>query len=225
VAILFALCFSLNQGCARQELSHRAAADSSPSEQKLPFHPDTYPDSGSARVRPAISPDPKLGGVPFRAGALPRVLPAGTLLTVRLERSISSTAVHAGDVFTASVTAPLMIEGDTLIESGTAVTGRVESAQSQADFPVGVRGSGYFQLTLITITVDGRQLALQTSSLFARGTAEPLNAPSPGNSPQQRAQGVQVQKARPLTFRLTAPVTLDAPNSVADRQSPGPVPE
>jgi hypothetical protein len=65
---------------------------------------------------------------------------------------------------------------------------------------------------LSAITVEGRPLALQTSSLFARGTL-------------QQPDGVRVQKGRRLTFRLTSPVTLNDSNSMATRQTPGPTTE
>jgi hypothetical protein len=163
--------------------------------------------------------------MPFRSASHPHILPSGTLLTVQLEESLSTTTVHAGDAFTASVAAPLSVDGDTLIERGTALTGRIESAQSPADHPGLVSGSGYFRLTLNAITVEGRQLAIRTSSLFARGTSQPSKLPSPGSPPDLRSDGLQVQKGRRLTFRLTAPLTLDNPNSMANRQSSGSIPE
>jgi hypothetical protein len=120
--------------------------------------------------------------------------------------------VRAGDVFAASVAAPFTIDGDILLEGGTAVTGRVESVRSLPPRHGLDRSSGYFRLTLNSITIDGRQLPLQTSSLFARGTFEPL-------------KGVGVRKGHRLTFRLAAPVTLDTPNSIAKHQFPAPVSE
>jgi hypothetical protein len=217
---------SLIQGCARSEPSNQANASSPAGEQKPPFRPDVDHASATDGMHPAVSPDAKLSiGPPFRAVSHPRILPSGTLLTVQLEDSLSADKVRAGDAFTASLAAPLTIDGDTLVERGTAVTGRVESEQSQADLPGLIPGSGYFRLTLNAITVDGRQLALQTSSLFARGTPQPLNVSSPASPPDLRLHGLQVQKGHRLTFRLIAPVTLDAPNSMADRQSLGPIPE
>ncbi len=120
---------------------------------------------------------------------------------MQLEDSLTAAKVRDGDTFTASVAAPLTIDGDPLIERGAVATGHVESVRSQA-------GSGYFQLTLSALTVEGRPLPLQTTSLFARGTL-------------QQADGVRVQKGRRLTFRLTSPVTLNEPKSMADRQSLG----
>jgi hypothetical protein len=224
---MFCLALSLGQGCDRSEPSNPTNAASPVDEQKLPFRPDADHATASDGVPPSASSDPKLlTGLPFRPASRPRVLPSGTLLTVRLEDGLSTAKVRTGDSFAASVAAPLTIDGDTLIEPGTAVTGRVESAQSQPDRPGLVPGSGYFRLTLNAITVDGRQLALQTSSLFARGTFQQSNVSYPGGSPSDlRSDGVQVQKGRRLTFRLTAPVMLDDPKSIANRQSSGPIPE
>jgi hypothetical protein len=141
--------------------------------------------------------------LPFASHA--HTLPSGTLLTVQLDNSLSTAKVRDGDTFTASVAAPLTIDGDPLIERGAVATGHVESVRAQA-------GAGYFQLRLSGLTVEGRQLALQTTSLFTRGTSE-------------QPDEVRVQKGRHLTFRLTSPVTLNEPKSVANRQSPSPATE
>jgi hypothetical protein len=217
---ILCLALSLTQGCARSEPSNPAGANSQASEQKLPFHSDADQSSSSSDANPAIPADPTLAtGLPFRDASHPRILPSGTLVTVQLEDSLSAAKVRPGDTFAASVAAPLAIDGDTLVEPGTPVIGRIESAQSPIGRPGLVPGSGYFRLTLNAITVEGRQFALQTSSLFARGTAQPS---SPSDS---RSAGLQVHKGRRLTFRLTAPVTLNEPSSMATRQSSGPIPE
>jgi hypothetical protein len=232
---LLALSMAMNQGCARPEPLHPTTANSAAGAQKLPFHGDGDSDSAADGPLPASSPDPRLAGsVPFRSGTSGRMLPAGTLLSVQLDNSLSADTSGAGDVFTASVAAPLIIDGDTLVKSGTAVTGRIESIQSPSGLPALRPGlvsqTGYFELTLSGIAVDGRQLAVQTSSLFARGTPRVPSPSSHGTLSDVRAQdshlqGIQVHKGRRLTFRLTAPVALDAPNAVADRQSPALAPQ
>jgi hypothetical protein len=203
--LCLALGLSLSQGCARSEPLHPTESVSGASEKQLPFRPDVDQTSDNDRSHPAVSPDPKVtSALPFRTGSQ-RILPSGTLLTVELEDALSTAKVRAGDTFTASVAAPLAIEGDPLIVRGTEATGHVESVRSHA-------GSGYFQLTLSAITVEGRHFALKTSSLFARGTS-------------QQPDGVRVQKGRRLTFRLMSPVTLSDPNSLANRQFPSPTSE
>jgi len=215
-AVCLALSLCLTQGCGQPE-PHSTQAAASASGQKLPFHPDVDSRATTDGGRAAVSSDPKLAaGVPFRAASPQHILPSGTLLTVQLDRSLSTPA-SSGDLFTASVAAPLVIDGQTLLEGGTAVTGQVQSAQSEAT-PNAPSGSGYFELTLRTITVAGRQLAVQTSSLFARGSPQPSSAPRLASESQPRTRGIQVQKGRRLTFRLTSPLTLDSSDAVANSQ-------
>jgi hypothetical protein len=205
--VVVCLALGLSQGCVRSEPLKPATASASASgKPQLPFHPAAQPVSASEGTDPATSPDPKLpGDLPFPAASGTRVLPAGTLLTVQLESSLSAVKVHAGDAFAASVAAPLGVGEDTLVQRGAEVTGRVEAAQSRP-------GSGYVRLTLSAVAVDGVPVALQTSSLFARGTSKQLNVSSRSDPSAQESGGVRVPKGRRLTFRLTAPVTLNDSN-------------
>ena len=217
---LFALCLvvglSLAQGCARTERLHAAdASATATSKQQLPFHPDSGQASASEGTAHAASTDPKLtSNLPFLNASHARVLPSGTLLTVQLEGSLSANRVHAGDAFAASVAAPLVVDGRTLIERGTEVTGRVEAARSRP-------GSSYVRLALSTITVEGTRLELQTSSLFAGGAVRELQVSSGGTPSTRKSESPGVPKGRRLTFRLTAPVTLNDPSSVDKGQSMG----
>lgn len=211
---LVAFCFAvvLSQGCAGRDPLQSTDGTSAVSRENLPFHSENpQTTSGSDSMRPAVPPDPKLaGGVPFH-GSHPRILPSGTLLTVQLVGALSASTVHAGDAFAAAVAAPIALDGVTLVDRGTGVTGRVESAQSEIDQ---ARAMGYFELTLDAITVAGKPVALQTSRLFARGTIQPSNVSS-GSS-----NNIRVQKGRRLTFRLTAPVIFDDPGPIANRGTP-----
>lgn len=201
--LVFCLALGLiaSQGCARSQPMHSGANSSVASTQPLPFHPEKQHGSNSEPSVPASAANPGLAkGVPFRPISDRAVLPAGTLLTVQLESSLLATRVRPGDNFTATVADPLLVNGNTLIERGSKVTGRVEAAESRT-------GSGYVRLTLSTLTVDGAPVTLQTSSLFARGSSRQFNA-SARNVSSRQSGGVRVRKGRRLTFRLTAPLTL-----------------
>jgi hypothetical protein len=218
--LVFAL--GLTQGCSRSESNPTDAFGSASHTQELPFHSGVeQPSDGGTPLSPGFTSGSSL---PFKA-ANTRILPSGTLLTVALQGSLSTAEVHAGEVFSATVAAPLSIDGETLIPKGAAVTGRVESARSQAEGPGLVPRSGYFELTLNTITLGGKPIALQTSSLFARGTALRAQVGSGAKFPGSNPGGIRVQKGRALTFRLTAPVTFDGPNSSPVRSLPGRVGE
>jgi hypothetical protein len=211
-------------GCSRSQALRSTDPNSPGSVGNLPFHEGTGEVSGTGGTDLAASAGAKLDDdVPFRASSHLRTLPAGTLLTVELEEPLSPSKAHAGDEFSASVAAPLGPEGDTLIDRGAAVTGSIESIQlawarsSSASAPL----SGYFRLTLNAIDVGGKPVAIQTSSLFARGTspAQPShNLSHPGSS--GRADDLRLQKGRRLTFRLTTPVTLSDRDSVSKASIP-----
>ncbi|HEY1657268.1 MAG TPA: hypothetical protein VGG14_02905 [Candidatus Sulfotelmatobacter sp.] len=146
-------------------------------------------------------------------------LPAGTLLTVRLENSFSIAQAHVGEAFNASLAAPITIDGETMIASGTPVIGRVESAQTPLDGVGPAPKTALVRLTLNALTIDGKRLPLQTSSLFAKATLW-QNA-SAQNSGLERTSGdYRLLKGRQLTFRLTSPLALSDVNSVADGRYP-----
>ena len=225
---LFFLTLSL--ACVRPSGVLQRTDASSSSSPELPFHPARSTNSApvgdaSAPVLPPNSNPPD--SLPFHAGTHPRSVPGGTLLTVELGKSLLPTKIHAGDVFPATVAETVTIDGGALIDAGTAVTGRVESAQAAAplvdlrDLRAGGSRVGYVRLTLTSIFVGGKAIALQTSSLFARATLpQSTKRSSVGGNPSPAASLCSVSRGRRLTFRLTAPFTMDVGSSLATRHSP-----
>jgi hypothetical protein len=194
----------ISLGCVRS--GPLQAGGSPSSRQTLPFHSDSVGSvDASGGSLPVVSDAKQASNLPFHPDSQSGVVPAGTLLTVRLDESFSAAKIRAGDTFAATVAAPVTIDGKVLVPRDTSVTGRVESARSleynAGEYDSGrAAGSGYFRLNLNSINIGDRQLALQTSSLFARETSLP-------------ARGIGVQKGRYLTFRLKAPVTVGPTNS------------
>lgn len=215
-----ALCLGIgiNLGCGGADGSGQAPISAAPpAQQNLPFHPnlDRAADDSAHPAVPADRPVSN-SSTPFRAGShsTAHSLPAGTLITVRLDSSLPISRARAGDTFSASLAGTVTVDGETAIERGTPVTGCVESAQLAVDRPGLSPDPGFLRLTLRTVTVDGTTLGLQTSSLFAKGTPEPL-VESVADGASAGSRGFWVQKGRRLTFRLTAPVSLTGPNSIA----------
>jgi len=200
-------------GCGRSEPLRPATAPTSAGNKQIPFHAELQPVSATPVDVATGLPDQKSsGGVPFWSASQARVLPAGTLLTVQLKRSLATAKVHAGDEFSAAMAAPRVVDGAVLIDRGTELTGRVEAARSG-------RGSGYVELTLSSMMLGGTPLALQTSSLFARGRSKRQNASSQVEPSNKSVGGVRVAKGQRLTFRLTAPLTLDVGHAPEKPQS------
>jgi hypothetical protein len=210
------LCIAIaqTQGCGRPGIFRQADADttSSTDAQNLPFHQgaDQPPDDSA---RPNIPTDGKSElGTSLPRLAHTRFLPAGTLITVQLENSLTISRIHAGDVFNASVAGPVAAQGEVLISRGTLAAGDVESARPSASRVGFGVDSGYAQLVLTSLNVGGKSVPIQTSSLFAKGT---LPATAGEESPESAR--FQLAKGRRLTFRLTAPLTLHDQSAIASR--------
>ena len=92
-------------------------------------------------------------------------VPAGTVVNVRLQNSVSSATANPGQSFDAVLDEPLVVNGKTVADRGAAVTGRVVEAKSSGR----LHSSGYLRLTLASIAINGKDVPVETSSLFAKG--------------------------------------------------------
>lgn len=161
--------------------------------------PVPFQDSGETDYT-ASTPFQRQAEVPGAKAALPfrdvhsATLPAGTLLTVRLENPISTDRNAAPGTFAAVVDEPVIVDGDVLVARGTGVLGRVESER-----PSGLKGNHCcIRLTLDSIGISGKELPIQTSTLFAHSK---VGDPQDSNS-SSLAEVVRLKTGRRLTFRL-----------------------
>lgn len=141
------LSLALLAGCAQQS-PLQASEDSSSSDQQLPF--DRAGDSKG------ISPTENIA---------PKDIPAGTPVTIRLQTAISSETSRSGDAFEAVLDEPIIIDGQTVATRGATVTGKVVAAKASGR----LHDPGYLRLTLTAISIHGKSLAVQSSSIFAKG--------------------------------------------------------
>jgi hypothetical protein len=165
------------------------------------------------------------GGI-YPAGSLaPTAIPAGTPVTVHLKASLSSATARSGDSFEAALLEPIIVRGQTLAPRGTILAGRVLEAR-----PAGpLQDSGYMRLALTAVSLNGKSLPIQTSSIFLKGGLQrkhdlrvttaaerktTLLGASIGSSaaaPVPYAslnQDVAVAPERHLTFHLVQPLPL-----------------
>jgi hypothetical protein len=90
----------------------------------------------------------------------PLVVPADTVIAVVLDETISSKTSKSGDKFTATVESPVEIDGKVAIPKGARAEGVVNEAKAAGRF----KGGAVLSLTLTSITVNGRDHEIQTSS-------------------------------------------------------------
>ena len=95
----------------------------------------------------------------------PVTVPEGTNLVVVVNQSLSSATNQAGDRFDASLAAPLVIGGKTVVPKGARVTGEVAAAKASGR----LQDPGFLRLTLRSVEVGGKEVALDTGAVSFKG--------------------------------------------------------
>jgi len=121
------------------------------------------PEADSSVTAPAVNnaadhtPAPK----PEPAPAIKIVaVPAETPLEVLLDGSLSSEKSSAGDIFEASLAAPLIVNGTTVLGRGTKFHGRVVAAEGSGR----VKGLASLTLALTDVVHDGKTTPIMTKN-------------------------------------------------------------
>ncbi len=163
-------------------------------------------------------------GISPTAGFASDGIPAGTVVTIRLQSPLSSANSRSGDSFQAVLDEPVVVAGKTVASPGAPVTGSVVAAKASG----GMHDPGYLRVTLTSIVMNGKSTALETSSIFAKGrsyerrkvaAAKQSNADGKGTAAEPAVdsadgsfnpgQGnVRFSTGRRLTFRLAQPLPL-----------------
>ena len=121
------------------------------------------PATDSADQNAPFSSESKLGSLFSSKPAIN--IPAGTVLGVTMQSSVSSATAGSGDHFEAVIDEPVVINGKTVIPKGASATGRVVAAKSSGR----LKDPGYLRLTLESVTIDGKDVPVTTSTLFVQG--------------------------------------------------------
>lgn len=186
--VTLVLALLLTAACSRQP-ALQSLDDSPPENPQLPFE----------RA-------PNRSGIPPTTAIPVHSIPAGTPITIRLRSPLSSTSSHAGDSFEGVLDEPIIIQGQTVVPRGAGISGRVVAAKPSE----GSLYPGYLRLTLSAIAQDGKSQAIQTNSVFAKGSAQPsvplpLHTLTPVRSLDQareKDKDVQFSTGERFTFRL-----------------------
>jgi len=89
----------------------------------------------------------------------PLVVPAGTVLTVRLGETLGSRTSTNGQAFSATLAEPLMIDGKEVAPRGANAAGTVVDAQPLGKF----KGGAKLDIQLTSLTLDGHETPITTS--------------------------------------------------------------
>jgi hypothetical protein len=98
----------------------------------------------------------------------PLVVPAGTVLTVRLGQTVGSKISSPGQTFTATLASAVSVDGKTAIPAGATASGSVVDAKPLGRF----KGGASLQLRLTSITIGGSDQSISTSSVVRTATGK-----------------------------------------------------
>jgi hypothetical protein len=141
VLILLALSFLL----ACQKSNTPASSTNNPSGNSTP----TPADGANQTAANAPTPAP------------PLVIPAGTLIVVRLADALSSKTSQQGQEFSATVAQPVEMDGQTVIPKGATAHGTVVSAQPMGRF----KGGASLEVRLDRVSIGDKNQAIQTTAV------------------------------------------------------------
>jgi hypothetical protein len=146
------LCFLLAAlvACSKPQPASESSGPSTSSEAA---------NTSSQPANPGAQPAPK----PERRAeaAAPIVVPAGTMITVRLGQAVGSKISNSGDTFPATVATPVVVGGRTVIPSGAEAEGTVVQAAPLGRF----KGGAILRLALTSVTVGGAPHQVQTAAV------------------------------------------------------------
>jgi hypothetical protein len=149
-ASVLAFCFALAlAGC--QKSADQVATSSAP-------------DSGVAASSDASSSAPDASKTMMKKEApppsKPLVVPADTLITVVLDQAVGSKLSTPGQAFSATVQAPIEVDGKVAIPKGSRTSGIVKDARPAGRF----KGAATLALTLTSVTVKNEDYNIQTTA-------------------------------------------------------------
>ena len=110
----------------------------------------------------------KNSGVREAIAAKPLLVPAETALTVVLDEPLGSKTSSTGQNFSATVSAPVEVDGRTAIPKGAHVTGVVREAKSAGRF----KGGAVLSVALESVTVGGATYDLHTTDRTQTSTGK-----------------------------------------------------
>jgi hypothetical protein len=93
------------------------------------------------------------------AAVVPTVIPAGTVVTVRLGETLGSKTSSAGQGFSATLAEALMVDGKEVAPRGASASGTVVDAVPLGKF----KGGAKLDLKLTSVTLNNQQVAVNTS--------------------------------------------------------------
>lgn len=144
---VFILCLSLAWTLSCSKKPDQSAT----SDQNQPAGTDT--------AKPSTSSKTGMGERKPEA-AKPLVVPAGTVISVRLNDAVGTKISQSGQTFSATVAQPIQVDGNTIIPDSADASGTVVTATPAGRF----KGGSVLELKLDSVSINGKRYAVDTSA-------------------------------------------------------------
>jgi hypothetical protein len=130
-------------------------------ESPQPAAPDSSaqatPPAAAPAAQPAPAPAPPAPPPP-KPKPKPVVIPAGTVLTVRLQQALGSKTSNVGDRFDATLAEPVVVGGKAVAPAGSSASGTVTEAHPAGRF----KGAATLGVALSGLTIAGHTYQIAT---------------------------------------------------------------
>jgi hypothetical protein len=153
LALSLALLLAVTIACSKQPADTTTSSTDNPATNA--------PDNGANAQNNAAQPSSAPRAERARPEVKPVVLPAGTVLTVRLGEAVGSKISQPGQTFSATVAQPVEVGGKTVIPSGASASGVVADAKPLGRF----KGGAALELKLTSVSIHGTERPIETSAV------------------------------------------------------------
>jgi hypothetical protein len=160
ITIAFYLSFSL-LACSKKSSDTASSTDSNSPDATQNEPGGAATPSGSQGEKMEKSEKARKARAGNKPEPQPLVIPAGTVLTVRLAQSLGSKTSQPGESFSATLASPVEIDGRTAIPAGASASGTVVDAKPLGRF----KGGAVLSLKLDSININGNDHPVQTSAV------------------------------------------------------------
>jgi hypothetical protein len=204
-------------GCARHDAPPAAASTQTAAVQQVAAPAE--PNSSAPRPSPVVSAEPADDPEPVarveETGNPAIVIPAGTRVRVRLGQTLDTKYTRPGEVFGATLDAPLVVAGRVVVPKGTPFTGVIVASKNSGRF----RGRARLEVRLRSFRMNGATYPVATAaSTRVSGSHKKRNLAFMGGGPAAAAgtttafvtgkKRVRLPVETPLVFSLRSNVAV-----------------
>jgi len=123
-------------------------------------------------------------------------LPKGTAISAAARQTLATDKNKVGDTFAASLTAPIQVDGKTVIPKGAQVTCRIVKVKKHE-----------IKVTLASVEIHGKSYALDSNSIAGPKSQPKTNAKDAAKTKANKDVTLLAAKSK-LTFKLAKPATI-----------------